>query len=547
MNQLGSSVRDVDCSAGSRHGTILLSSLAKLRFTSPGVPMHEERSVRLAFDNERYLAEQTEAILERMKTVGGKLYLEFGGKLLYDYHAARVLPGFDPNIKMRLLEAISEQTEIILCIYAGDIERRKVRGDFGITYDADTTKLIDDLRDHGLEVRGVVVTRFDGQPSAEAFVNKLRNRGVQVHTHRAIPGYPTDIERVVSDEGYGANAFVETDAPLVVVNAPGPNSGKMGTCLSQVYHEHRRGVRAGYAKFETFPIWNLPLRHPINVAYEAATAELRDVNMIDPFHLDAHDERAVNYNRDIEAFPLLKRILERITGESMYQSPTDMGVNRAGFAIIDDDAAQVAAKSEIVRRFFRYASEVALGLENTGSVRRIETLMEEFDIRPEDRSVVLPAREAADIAERKADKGHRGVFSGAAIELPDGRIVMGHNSPLMHAAAALVLNAIKRLAGVPSHLDLISPTVVESIGTLRKDVLGLQSLSLNVEETLLALSVSSTTSPVAQHAMRQLPHLRGCELHLTHLPTPGDERGLRRLGVRLTCDPSFATDKLFVS
>jgi uncharacterized protein (UPF0371 family) len=285
----------------------------------------------------------------------------------------------------------------------------------------------------------------------------------------------------------------------------------------------------------------------VNVAYEAATAELRDVNMIDPFHLEAYDQRSVNYNRDIEAFPLLKRILEKITGESMYQSPTDMGVNRAGFAIVDDEEARVAAKSEIVRRYFRYASEEALGLEDHDTVRRIEALMEEFDIRPEARRVVLPAREAAGIAERLSDKGHRGVFSGAAIELPDGRIVMGHNSPLMHAAAALVLNAIKVLADVPSHLDLISPTVVESIGTLRKDVLGLQSISLNLEETLLALSISSTTNPVAQHAMQQLPRLRGCELHLTHLPTPGDERGLRRLGVNLTCDPSFATDKLFVS
>jgi uncharacterized protein (UPF0371 family) len=512
-----------------------------------GVSMHENRPGALAFDNERYLAEQTDAILERIKTVGGKLYLEFGGKLLFDYHAARVLPGFDPNIKMRMLERISEQTEIILCIYAGDIERRKVRGDFGITYDADTTKLIDDLREHGLKVRAVVVTRFDGQPSADTFVNKLRHRGVQVHTHRSIPGYPFDIELVASDEGYGSNPFVETEAPLVVVNAPGPNSGKMGTCLSQVYHEHRRGVRAGYAKFETFPIWNLPLRHPVNVAYEAATAELRDVNMIDPFHLEAYDERAVNYNRDIEAFPLLKRILEKITEESMYQSPTDMGVNRAGFAIIDDDVAQRAAKREIVRRYFRYASEAALGLESPDTVRRIETLMEEFDIRPEDRNVVLPAREAASIVEGKADKGHRGVFSGAAIELHNGRLVTGHNSPLMHAASAVVLSAIKTLADVPSHLDLISPTVVESIGTLRKDVLGLQSISLNLEETLLALSVSSTTSPVAKHAMEKLPLLRGCELHLTHMPTPGDERGLRRLGVNLTCDPSFATDKLFVS
>ncbi len=406
---------------------------------------------------------------------------------------------------------------------------------------------IDDLREHGLDVRAVVITRFEGQPAAETFGNKLERRGITVHTHRPIPGYPADVSRVVSDEGYGANSYIETDAPLVVVNAPGPNSGKMGTCLSQVYHEHHRGVRTGYAKFETFPIWNLPLRHPVNAAYEAATAELRDVNMVDPYHLEAHDERAVNYNRDIEAFPLLKRILEKITGESMYQSPTDMGVNRAGFAIIDDDAAQEAGKREIVRRYFRYACDEVLGLEDGEAVRRIEALMEEFDLKPEDRSVVLPSRGAADTAEKKADKGHRGVFSGAAVELPTGDIATGRNSPLMHASSALVLNAVKVLAGIPDHLDLISPSVIESIGTLRKDLLGRGSISLNLEETLIALSISSTINPTAHQAMLELPKLAGCELHLTHLPTPGDERGLRRLGVTLTCDPSFASNKLFVS
>ncbi len=501
----------------------------------------------IAFDNERYLAEQKEAIVNRMQEVGGKLYLEFGGKLLFDYHAARVLPGFDPNVKMRLLQQLASQTEIILCIYAGDIERRKMRADFGITYDADTFKLIDDLRERGLEVRSVVITRYEDQPAAEAFRNKLEQRGVQVCTHRPIAGYPNDVARVVSDEGYGANAFVETDAPLVVVNAPGPNSGKMGTCLSQVYHEHRRGVSAGYAKFETFPIWNLPLRHPVNVAYEAATAELHDVNMIDAFHLEVHNERSVNYNRDIEAFPLLRKILEKITGASMYQSPTDMGVNRVGFSIINDEVAQEAGKQEIIRRYFRYSCDVAVGNEDADTVQRIEGLMEEFELRPEHRSVVSPARAARRAAEEKADKGHRGVFSGAALELREGHIVTGRNSPLMHAASALVLNAIKDLAAIPKHLDLISPVVIESIRTLRKDLLGRDSISLNLEETLIALSISSTTNPIAHQAMLQLPALRGCELHMTHLPMPGDERGLRRLGVRLTCDPSFASTKLFMS
>jgi len=501
----------------------------------------------VAFDNERYLVEQSEAILERMRQVGGKLYLEFGGKLLFDYHASRVLPGFDPNVKMRLLRRLASQTEIILCVYAGDIDRRKVRADFGITYDADTFKLIDDLRENELEVRAVVITRYEDQPAAETFANKLSRRGVAVYTHRPIPGYPADVSRVVGDEGYGANPYIETEAPLVVVNAPGPNSGKMGTCLSQVYHEHLRGLKAGYAKFETFPIWNLPLRHPVNAAYEAATAELHDVNMIDPFHLEANDQRAVNYNRDIEAFPLLKRILEKITGESMYQSPTDMGVNRAGFAIADDEATQEAGKREIIRRYFRYACDEVLGLEDGDAVRRIEALLEEFDLKPEDRAVVLPARAAAASAEEKADKGHHGVFSGAAVELPDGRIVAGHNSPLLHASSALVLNAIKVLAGIPNHLELMSPAVIASIGKLRKDLLGRSSISLNLEETLIALSISSTTNPTAEQAMRQLPKLSGCELHLTHLPTSGDERGLRRLGVNLTCDPSFASNKLFVS
>ncbi len=501
----------------------------------------------IAFDNEKYLAEQTEAILERISRFDNKLYLEFGGKLLFDYHASRVLPGFDPNVKMRLLQRLKDKTEIILCIYAGDIERRKIRADFGITYDSDTSKLIDDIREWGLKVRAVVITRFQGQPAAVTFQKKLERRGVRVYLHHPIEGYPTDVERVVSDEGYGLNPYIETDSPLVVVNAPGPNSGKMGTCLSQVYHENKRGVGAGYAKFETFPIWNLPLRHPVNAAYEAATADLRDVNLIDPFHLEAHDIRAVNYNRDVEAFPLLKRILEKIIGNSIYQSPTDMGVNRAGYAIIDDEAAGEASKQEIIRRYFRYACDVAVGVEDGESVQRIETLMEEYNVQPENRAVVLPAREAAKAAETKSEKGHKGVFSGAAIQLQDGVIVVGHNSSLLHAASALILNVIKNLSKIPSHLNLLSPSIIESIGNLRRDIQGRKSISLNLEETLVALSISSTTNPTAQDAMQQLPKLRGCEVHMTHLPTPGDEKGLRQLGVNLTCEPSFATNKLFVS
>ena len=503
---------------------------------------------KLAFDNESYLAQQTEAILERIGRFGGKLYLEFGGKLLFDYHASRVLPGFDPNVKMRLLQKLQDKVDIILCIFAGDIERRKVRADFGITYDADTFKLIDDLREWGLGVRAVVITRFEDQPGAVTFMRKLERRGVQVYTHRPIPGYPLDVERTVSDDGYGANPYIETSQPLVVVNAPGPNSGKMATCLSNVYHEYRRGVEAGYAKFETFPIWNLPLRHPVNVAYEAATADLRDVNMIDPYHLEAHGERAINYNRDIEAFPLLRRILEKITGAaSCYQSPTDMGVNRAGFAIVDDEAAAEAAKQELLRRYFRYSSEYLLGLTDRETIRRVELLMEEFSLSPGQRSVVPPATAAQQRAQDKAGTGNRGTFCAAAVELPDGQIVTGHNSPLMHAAAAVVLNSIKQLAGIPQHLDLLSSNIIESIGSLRKEILGRDSISLNLSETLIALSISSTTNPTARLAMEQLKNLRGVEVHLTHLPSPGDDKALRRLGVNLTSDPRHATHKLFVS
>jgi uncharacterized protein (UPF0371 family) len=502
----------------------------------------------LAFDNDSYLAEQTEEILARVERFDNKLYLEFGGKLLFDYHAARVLPGFDPNVKMRLLQKLKDQADILLCIYAGDIERRKVRADFGITYDSDAFKLIDDLRDWGLDIRAVVITRFEDQPAAVAFQNKLQRRGVQVYRHRPIKGYPTDVDLIVSDEGYGANPYVETTRPLVVVTAPGPCSGKMATCLSQVYHDYRRGVKAGYAKFETFPIWNLPLRHPVNAAYEAATADLHDVNLIDPFHLEAYNTRAVNYNRDVEAFPLLRRTLQKITGSgSVYQSPTDMGVNRAGFAIVDDAAAAEAAKQELIRRYFRYACEVAMGLADEDAVHRVEALLEEFDIRPADRAVVPPARQAAEAAADELDKGNQGIFCGAALALPDGTVVVGRNSPLMHAASSLVLNAVKRLAEIPPRLKLLSPNIIESIASLKKDILNRKTISLDLEETLIALSISSTTSPVARLAMEQCTQLAGCEMHMTHIPTPGDEKGLRRLGVNLTCDPRFATNKLFVS
>jgi len=499
------------------------------------------------FDNERYLSQQSEAILERARQSDGKLYLEFGGKLVFDYHAARVLPGYDVNVKMRLLQRLRDEAEIILCIYAGHIEHRKVRADFGITYDSDAFKLIDDVRDRGLNVSAVVITRFEGQPSAAAFRTKLERRGIRVVTHPPIQGYPADVDLIVSDQGYGANPFIETDRPLVVVTGPGPNSGKMGTCLSQVYHEHVRGRRAGYAKFETFPIWNLPLRHPVNIAYEAATADILDFNMIDPFHLEAYGEAVVNYNRDVESFPVLRTILARITdGAGGYQSPTDMGVNRAGFAIDSDECVRAAAGQEVIRRHFRAACEYAMGLGEKRTIERVEVLMKELDLTPADRAPVEAARAAAAAAKDDADKGNEHIVCGAAVELPDGSVVTGVNSPLMHAASSAVLNALKHLGEIPRKLHLLSPSIIESIGYLKQDVLQQKAISLDLEETLIALSMASTTNPTAELAMSQLKALRGCEVHMTHIPTPGDEAGLRRLGANLTCDPQFATSNLFM-
>jgi len=499
----------------------------------------------LGFDNERYLREQSAAILERMHQFNDKLYLEFGGKLLFDLHASRVLPGFDPNVKMRLLQQLREQADIILCIYAGDIERRKVRADFGITYDADAMKLIDDLAERGLKVTAVVITRYADQPAARIFKNKLERRNVRVYTHRAIPGYPSDIDRIVGDEGYGSNPRIETTKPLVVVTGPGPGSGKLATCLSQLYHDYRQGVAAGYAKFETFPIWNLPLKHPVNVAYEAATAEMRDVNVIDPHHMEAYGAMTVNYNRDVEAFPVLRLILEKITGkDSPYKSPTDMGVNRAGFGIIDDEACQHASRQEIIRRHFRYAGEYMMGLVDAETVERSERLMKAHHLVDVDRAVVRPARLAAQDAEDKA-RGHGGIFCGAALELHDGSIVTGKNSPLMHAASSLVLNVVKVLAGIPDESHLLDPSVIESIARLKRQVFN-KDVSLDLDETLNALAISAATDPAAQVAVEKLRELRGCEAHMTHIPPSGDEAGLRDLGINLTSDPQFSSRRLFV-
>jgi len=500
---------------------------------------------KIGFDNGKYLAEQTEEILERVKRFNNKLYLEFGGKLLFDYHASRALPGFDPNVKMRLLQSLKDQADIILCIYAGDIERKKMRADFGITYDSDALKLIDDLREWGLDICAVVITRYEEQPAAKQFKNKLERRGVPVYTHKLTKGYPTDVDLIASDEGYGANPYIETTKPLVVVTGPGPGSGKLATCLSQLYHEHKSGGSAGYAKFETFPIWSIPLKHPVNIAYESATADLHDINMIDPFHQEAYGKITINYNRDIQAFPLLKRILDRVMeGGSCYSSPTDMGVNRAGFGIVDDEIVREAAKQEIIRRFLRYTCEYAVGYATKDTVQRAELLMKEAGASPEDRRTVAAAREAAALAE-SSGKGNEGFFCGAAIELPDGSIITGKNSPLMHAASSLVMNTIKILAEIPDRIPLLPPVIIESIANLKSNVMNYKSVSLDLEETLIALSISATSNPAAQYAMEKLKKLRGCDVHMTHIPTPGDEAGLRRLGVNMTSDPQFASNTLF--
>jgi uncharacterized protein (UPF0371 family) len=498
------------------------------------------------FDNEKYLHEQTESILERVNRFNHKLYLEFGGKILYDYHAARVLPGFDPNVKMRLLQMLKDKIDVILCIHAGAIERKKVRADFGITYDVDALKTIDDFREWGIDITAVVITRFENQSPARSFKNKLELRGIKVYLHYPTKGYPTDVDLIVSDRGYGANEYIKTEKPIVVVTGPGPGSGKLATCLCNLYHEYKNGVKAGYAKFETFPIWDLPLDHKVNIAYEAATVDLKDVVMIDSHHLDAYNKCVVNYNRDIEAFNLLRRIIEKITGgESMYCSPTDMGVNMASSGIVDDTVISDAAHQEIIRRYFRCAVEYVMGLADRETLDLAADIMKKAGASAEDRKVVIPAREAAGNAE-KTGKGHDGIFCGAAIELKDGTVITGKNSPLMHASSSLILNAAKHLAGLPDPLYLLPGNIIDSVTYMKKSILEGRMVSLDVDETLIVLGISALSNPAAKMALEKLKDLQGCEVHLTHIPTPGDEAGLRKLKVNLTCDPEFSSKSLFV-
>jgi len=505
------------------------------------------RPEEIGFDNDKYLEQQTSAILERVNRFNHKLYLEFGGKILYDYHAARVLPGFDPNVKMRLLQMLKDKIDVILCIHAGAIERKKVRADFGITYDVDALKTIDDFREWGIDITAVVITRYQNQPPAKAFRNKLHLRGIKVYLHYPTRGYPTDVDLIVSDEGYGANEYIKTTNPIVIVTGPGPGSGKLATCLCNLYHEYKQGVKAGYAKFETFPIWDLDVDHPVNLAYEAATVDLEDRVLIDEYHLKAYNIKSANYNRDLEAFHLLKRIFEKITGgESMYQSPTDMGVNRASAGIINDNLIREASYQEIIRRYFRCAVEYAVGLSDKGTLDRIINIMHRIGAKAEDRKVVLPARKAAKDAE-KCGKGNEGMYCGAALELHDGTIITGKNSSLLHASSSLVLNAAKHLAGLPDKMYLLPESIIDSVTHLKKDILHGKMVSLDVDETLIVLGISALSNPAAKMALENLQFLRDCEVHLTHIPTPGDEAGWRKLRVNLTCDPEYSSKSLFIS
>ena len=483
----------------------------------------------IAFDNEQYLHTQSQNIRERIAQFGGKLYLEFGGKLYDDYHASRVLPGFQPDSKLRMLLQMKDQVEMVIAINAADIEKNKVRGDLGITYDHDVIRLIDIFRELGLYVSSVVLTRFNDQPAVRAFQSRLEGIGVRVYHHYAIAGYPADITHIVSDEGYGRNEYIETTRELVVVTAPGPGSGKMATCLSQLYHDHKRGITAGYAKFETFPIWNLPLKHPVNLAYEAATADLDDVNMIDPFHLEAYEKTTVNYNRDVEAFPVLVATFERILGQCPYKSPTDMGVNMVGNCIIDDEAARCASRQEILRRYYDALCEQKKGKVGEDVVLKLELLMKKAGVDPSQRSVVAAALARAE------ETG----LPATAMELPDGRIITGRTSNLLGASASLMLNALKALGGIRDELHLISPVVIDPIQHLKVDHLGNRNPRLHTDEVLIALSISAATNPTAELAMEQLSKLRGCEVHSSVILSAVDEKIFKRLGVNLTCEPQF--------
>ncbi len=491
--------------------------------------------MKTGFDNEKYLKMQSEHIRERIAQFGGKLYLEFGGKLFDDYHASRVLPGFKPDSKLQMLLQLKDDAEIVIAINAGDIEKNKIRGDLGITYDVDVLRLIGVFRKIGLYVGSVVLTQYDGQTAADNFKKRLEGLGIKVYKHYIIEGYPSNISNILSENGFGKNEYIETDRQLIVVTAPGPGSGKMATCLSQLYHEHERGVEAGYAKFETFPIWNIPLKHPVNLAYEAATADLNDVNMIDPFHLEAYGKTTVNYNRDVEIFPVLNAMFERILGESPYRSPTDMGVNMAGNCIIDDDVVREASNQEIIRRYYSALCAERQGRGTKEEIYKIELLMNQAGVTTGDRKAVNAALEKA---EKTGD-------TAAAMELTDGRIVTGKTSELLGAASSMLLNALKTLAGIDDAVLLISPNVIEPIQKLKTKHLGNSNPRLHTDEVLLALSICAVTNPTAELALEQLSKLKGAQVHSTVILSNVDEKVFKRLGADLTCEAKFQENKYY--
>ena len=490
---------------------------------------------RIGFDNDKYLKTQSEHIRERISRFGGKLYLEFGGKLFDDYHASRVLPGFHPDSKIRMLKELRDQVEIVIAINAGDIEKNKVRGDLGITYDMDLLRLVDAFTSNGLLVGSVVLTRFAEQPSALAYEKKLKALGLKVYRHYPIAGYPSDIPHIVSDEGFGKNDYIHTSRPLVVVTAPGPGSGKMATCLSQLYHENKRGIQAGYAKFETFPVWNLPLNDPVNLAYEAATADLDDVNMIDPFHLEAYGKTVVNYNRDVEVFPVLNAMFEKISGTSPYKSPTDMGVNMVGTCISDDEACRSAAKQEIIRRYYQAMCEKRKGNAGDEPIYKIELLMKKAGISVSDRPTVMAANIRAEETGGPA----------AAMEMADGTILTGKTSPLLGASSALLLSALKYVGGIDHDVDLLTPAIIEPIQDLKVDHLGDHSSLLHLNEILIALAVAAVTDPAAKTAVDMLPKLAGLEVHSSVILSQIDESVFKKLGCNLTCEPHYEGNKLY--
>ncbi len=491
---------------------------------------------RIGFDNEEYIKKQSEQIAERIAEFGGKLYLEFGGKLFDDYHAARVLPGFKPDSKLQMLKNIADDVEIVIVISSCDIENVKIRRDIGISYDNDVLRLIDAFREFGLFVGSVVISKYDDQPAAAKFRERLEALGIKTYLHYPIAGYPYDVKHIVSPEGFGSNEYIETERPLVVVTAPGPGSGKMATCLSQLYHENERGIKAGYAKFETFPIWNVPLKHPVNLAYEAATADLDDVNMIDPYHLEAYGETAVNYNRDVEVFPVLNAIFEHIKGESPYKSPTDMGVNMVGNCIVDDEVVREASNQEIIRRFFAALCDQRYGRVKSSVVEKIEVLMNQAKISVDDRRTVKAA------INRSIETNNQ---PSVAIEMPDGHIVTGKTSKLLGAASAALLNAVKYLAGLSKETMMIAPETIEPIQQLKVNILGNHNPRLHTDEALIALSISASTDDVAELAVKQLGKLRGCQAHSTVILSQVDNDVYRKLGIDLTSEPQYNTKKLY--